>query len=281
MTGRQQIFETDRNKAKQTSQTLLRGLKILELTASGKSNLPIRELAKEVNLPRSIVHRLIATLEGEGYIQKNPVNPGYRLGTKLWSLGCAAIQGLEIREVARPYLEDLSSKTNELVALGVLDGREVVYLDKIDCSQAVRAYIPIGGRAPAYCISTGKAILAYRGDDELIKIAASMKKFTDHTVIGLAALKKHLAEIRRRGYSINFGEWHEDLGGVASEIRDREGHVVAAIGITVPIHRLAKENIGPLGRLVMKAAATISNELGYGGLKSVEAEILEGQRSKR
>jgi IclR family transcriptional regulator, KDG regulon repressor len=281
MTGRQQIFETDRNKAKQTSQTLLRGLKILELTASGKSNLPIRELAKEVNLPRSIVHRLVSTLEGEGYIQKNSTNPGYRLGTKLWSLGCAAIQGLEIREVARPYLEDLSSKTNELVALGVLDGREVVYLDKIDCSRAVRAYISIGGRAPAYCISTGKAILAYRGDDELIKIAASMKKFTDHTVIGLAALKKHLAEIRRRGYSINFGEWHEDLGGVASAIRDREGHVVAAIGITVPIHRLAKENIGPLGRLVMKAAATISNELGYGGLKSVEAEILEGQRSKR
>src|SRR4030095_16310646 len=130
MTGRQQIFETDRNKAKQTSQTLIRGLKILELTASGKSNLPIRELAKELNLPRSIVHRLMATLEGEGYIQKT--NPGYRLGTKLWSLGCAAIQGLEIREVARPYLEDLSSKTNELVALGVLNGREVVYLDKID-----------------------------------------------------------------------------------------------------------------------------------------------------
>lgn len=265
MTERKQIFETDRNKAKQTSQTLLRGLKILELTASGKSNLPIRDLAKELNLPRSIVHRLIATLEGEGYIQKT--NPGYRLGTKLWSLGCAAIQGLEIREVARPYLEDLSSKTNELVALGVLNGREVVYLDKIDCSRAVRAYIPIGGRAPAYCISTGKAILAHRTDDELIKIASSMKKFTDHTVIGIAALKKHLAEIRQRGYSINFGEWHEDLGGVASAIRDKDGNVVAAVGVTVPTHRLAKENIDQLGRLVMKAAATISDELGYGDLK--------------
>lgn len=267
MTERQQIFETDRNKAKQTSQTLIRGLKILELTASGKSNLPIRELAKELNLPRSIVHRLIATLEGEGYIQKNSANPGYRLGTKLWSLGCAAIQGLEIREVARPYLEDLSSKTNELVVLGVLDGREVVYLDKIDCSRAVRAYIPVAGRAPAYCISTGKVILAHRSDHELIKIAASMKKFTDHTVIGLLALKKHLAEIRRRGYSINFGEWHEDVGGVASAIRDRDGNVVAAVGVTVPTHRLANENIDQLGRLVMKAAATISSELGYGNLK--------------
>ena len=155
------------------------------------------------------------------------------MGTKLWSLGCAAIQGLEVREVARPYLEDLSSKTNELVALGVLDGREVVYLDQIDCSQAVRCYIPIGGRAPAYYISTGKAILAHRSDHEVIKIASSMKKFTEHTVIGIAALEKHLAQIRNRGYSINFGEWHEDLGGVASAIRDKEDHVVAAIGITV------------------------------------------------
>jgi IclR family KDG regulon transcriptional repressor len=276
MTARQQNFETDKNRAKQTSQTLTRGLRILEMTASGKSNRPIRELAKELNLPRSIVHRLMATLEGEGYIQKT--NPGYRLGTKLWSLGCAAIQGLEIREVARPYLEDLSSKTNELVALGVLDGREVVYLDKIDCSRSVRAYIPIGGRAPAYCISTGKAILAHRTDDELIKMAAAMKKFTHHTVVGIAALKKHLAEIRRRGYSINFGEWHEDLGGVASAIQDRDGNVVAAVGVTVPTHRLAKENIDQLGRLVMKAAATISDELGYGRQKkSIQLEILQGE----
>jgi DNA-binding IclR family transcriptional regulator len=266
MAGREQILDIDRKKSKQTSQTLLRGLKILELTASGKSDLPIRELAKEANLPRSIVHRLIFTLQSEGYIQKNTANPGYHLGSKLWSLGCAAIQGLEVREVARPYLENLSYKTNELVALGILDGREVVYLDKIDCSQAVRAYIPIGGRAPAYCISTGKAILAHRGEDEVLRMASSMKKFTVHTVVG-TALKKHLAESRKRGYSINFGEWHEDLGGVASAIRGREGNVVAAIGITVPIHRLAKENIDPLGRLVMKAAAEISHELGYTGKK--------------
>jgi IclR family transcriptional regulator, KDG regulon repressor len=266
MPGRGQIFESDRKRTKQTSQTLLRGLKILELTASGKSGLPIRELAKEANLPRSIVHRLISTLQGEGYIQKNTGNPGYHLSSKLWSLGCAAIQGLEVREVARPYLKNLSSKTNELVALGILDGREVVYLDKIDCSQAVRAYIPIGGRAPAYCISTGKAILAHRSEDEVLRIASSMKKFTLHTVVG-TALKKHLAEIRNRGYSINSGEWHDDLGGVASAIRGRDGNVVAAIGITVPTHRLAKENIDPLGRLVMKAAAEISHDLGYTGKK--------------
>jgi DNA-binding IclR family transcriptional regulator len=122
----------------------------------------IRELAKEVNLPRSIVHRLILTLKDECYNQKNSPQPGYRLGSKLWSFGYTAIQGSEIRDIARPFLEDLSSKTTELVTIGVLDDRAVVYLDKIDSSQAV----------PAYCISTGKAILAYRSDNELMKIAS-------------------------------------------------------------------------------------------------------------
>ena len=256
---------TDIIDKRQRSQTLVRGLKILELIAGGKSDLSIRELAEEADLPKSVVHRLISTLEGERYVQKNSGKPGYRLGTKLWWLGCAAVQGLEIKEVARPHLEDLALKTNELVVLAVLDGREVVYLDKVDCPQAVRAYIPIGGRAPAYCISTGKVILAYRRDDEVMKITSSMKKFTSNTVIRMESFKRHLAEIRRRGYSVNFGEWHEDVGGVASAIRDGKGYVVAAIGVTVPIHRLTKINIDRLSRLAMPAAAAVSEELGYGG----------------
>jgi DNA-binding IclR family transcriptional regulator len=95
---------------------------------------------------------------------------------------------------------------------------------------------------------------------KILELAASGKTNLP-TLVGIEALKKHLAAIRRRGYSINFGEWHEDLGGVASAIRDREGHVVAAIAVTVPAHRLAKENIDRLGRFVMKAAAGISHEL--------------------
>jgi DNA-binding IclR family transcriptional regulator len=250
-------------KKKQRSQTLARGLQLLEVI-SKNSNLSIRELADKVNLPRSIVHRLTATLESEKYIQKNSAQPGYRLGIKLWSLGCLAAQATEIKEVARPELEDLANKTSELVVLGVLDGREVVYLDKIECPQPVRAYLPIGGRAPAHCISTGKAILAYRPADEVMNITAA-KKFNSQTAGGPEAFKLDLAQIRRRGYAINLGAWRGEVGGVASAIRDREGNAVAAIGVTVPLHRLTKENIVRLGRLVMKAAATVSGNLGYRG----------------
>jgi IclR family transcriptional regulator, KDG regulon repressor len=247
----------------QRSQTLCRGLQLLEVIAK-HPNFSIRELADKVNLPRSIVHRLAATLESEKYIQKNSAQPGYRLGIKLWFLGCVAVQATEIKEVARAELEDLAHKTSELVVLAVIDGREVVYLDKIDCPRPVRAHLPIGGRAPAHCISTGKAILAYSSDDEILSIITS-KKFNSQTPGGPEAFKSDLTQIRRRGYAINLGAWRGEVGGVASAIRDREGNAVAAIGVTVPLHRLTKENIGRLGRLVMKATATVSDALGYEG----------------
>lgn len=246
---------------KQKSQTLLRGLQLLEVVAKN-SELSIRELAGKVDLPRSIVHRLIATLESEKYIQKNSPQPGYRLGTKLWSLGCVAVQGTDMKEIARAPLEDLASKTQELVVLAVLEGREVMYLDKIDCPQPVRAYLPVGGRAPAHLISTGKAILAHRAGDEITHITAA-KKFNRQTAGGPEGFKLDLAQIRRRGYAVNLGRWHGEVGGVAAAIRDSEGNAVAAIGVTVPLHRLTKENIRRLGRLVMKAAATVSDTLGY------------------
>jgi DNA-binding IclR family transcriptional regulator len=256
-----------KSNGKDTSQTLVRGLKILELIAGGANRLSVREIAEKVGLPRTIVHRMITTLEREHYLQRNLEPQGYRLTTKLWSLGCAAVQGLEIKDIGRGPLEELASKTHELIALAVLDGDDVVYVDKVDCPQTVRAFIPVGGRAPAYGISTGKVILAYRSDEEIARIAASMKKFTPKTVTGLMPFKKHLAEIRERGYAVNWGEWKEDVGGVASGIHDRDGHVIASIGATIPIHRLTKETAARLGKLTIKAAAAISESLGYGAQK--------------
>jgi IclR family KDG regulon transcriptional repressor len=252
-----------RKKALQTSQTLLRGLQLMELLANGKSGYSVRQLAQELELPRSVVHRLLSTLEAAGYLQKNSPKSGYRLGLKLWWLGCVAIEELEIKDVARPLLEDIAEKTGELVNLAILDGKEVLYIDKIDSVRSVRAHIPIGGRAPAYCVATGKAILAYHGDEAVSKIVSSIKKFTKRTVASAESFKKHLKEIRARGYSVNLGEYHDETGGVAAAILDREGHAVAAVGITVPLSRLSSKNISGLGALVVEAAASISERLGH------------------
>lgn len=248
---------------KQITQTLQRGLQLLEFIADGNSGSSVRQLAKEIKLPFTIVHRLLSTLQASGYLQKNSPLPGYRLTTKLWTLGFAAIQNLEVKQVARSHLDALALKSKELVNICIIDGREVLYLDKVDCSQAVRAHIPVGGRAPAYAVATGKAILAYLGDDELVKIIPSMEKFTKTTVVGQEALRKQLASIRKRGFSINRGEFREEIGGVAASVRDREGIVIAAVGITAPLSRLTRETVFRFGRLTMETALSISAELGH------------------
>jgi DNA-binding IclR family transcriptional regulator len=246
----------------QTSQTLVRGLQLIEVIANGKTECSVRQLADELELPRSVVHRLLFTLEVAGYLVKNSPRSGYRLGLKLWWLGSTAIQELEIKDVARPLLQDVASETGELVNLAILDGKEVLYIDKIDSVHSVRAHIPIGGRAPAFCAATGKAILAYRSDDTIFKVASSLKRFTKKTITKSESFVRHLKEIRARGYSINLGEYHEETGGVAAPILSREGDAIAAVGITVPLSRLPRKNIPNYGALVAAAAADISQRLG-------------------
>src|SRR3954454_22826787 len=146
-----------RTKPFEGSQTLARGLKLLDVIADGHEGVTIRELAAAMARPRSIVQRLLYTLEAEGFLERHPPQIGYRLAIKLWRLGCQSIRGLNVRDVARPSLEDLARRTNEMVKLAILNGRDVIYIDGIDSSQSIRAYVPIGGRAPAHSSATGKA----------------------------------------------------------------------------------------------------------------------------
>jgi DNA-binding IclR family transcriptional regulator len=251
-------------QARKTSQTLTRGLQTLELIGAVRSSCTIRDLAAELKLPKTVIHRLVSTLEVAGYVRKNSHKGGYRLGLKLWSLGCTAAGEIEVKEVARRHLEGLASKTKELVHIAVRDRDEVVYIEKIESSQRVRAYIPVGGRAPIHCAATGKAILARYSREEVKTIVSSFKRLTRNTVVGLDALEKQLQDIRDRGYSLSLGEVHDDVGGVASAILDSGGVAVAAIGVTSPISRLTPEIINQLGGFTAKTAQAISRELGYG-----------------
>lgn len=230
--------------ATETSQTLARGLRLLDLIAGRREGLPARELVAASGLPRSIVQRLLTTLEAEGFIERDPGGAGYRLAMKLWSLGCLAIGHLGVRDVARPQLERLAEQTDEVAKLGILDGTEVVYVDRVECRQPVRPYVPVGGRAPAALVATGKAILAFSGS-------------------GAGASAAELREIRRRGYAVNRGEWEADVAGVAAPIFDAQGTVVASLGVILPVHRLSAARSAQIGQLTVAAAAEVSRRLGY------------------
>jgi IclR family KDG regulon transcriptional repressor len=235
----------------ESSQTLARGLRVLDLVASGNEGVPVRDLVEKMGLPRSVVQRLLYTLEAEGYLERHPSQIGYRLAIKLWSLGCAAIHRLGVREIARPYLEELSRRTNEVTKLGILDGDEVVYVDKVECDRAVRAYVPIGGRAPAHSVATGKAILAFLPDQKRARADQD-------------AFAAEFKQIRKRGFAVNRGEWEEGVSGVAAPIFDGRGEVLASVGVVLPSTRFTSVKAAQMGSVIAGVAAEISRKLGYG-----------------
>jgi DNA-binding IclR family transcriptional regulator len=257
-------MKTDnRTRAKELSQTLSRGIKLLELIANSREGTSVRDLALEMRLPRSIVQRLLYTLENDGFLERHPSQIGYRLSMKLWVLGCAVIRRVRVRDIARPYLEELAQKTKEMAKLGVLDGHEVVYIDRVDCLRAIRAYVPIGGRAPVHSTSTGKAILAFLSPQKLAEVTASIKRFTKRTLVTKEELAKQLEEVRKRGYATNLGEWEDEVGGVAAPIRNANNEVIASIGVIAPLSRLTPKRVAKIGDLVLKSAADIARELGH------------------
>jgi DNA-binding IclR family transcriptional regulator len=259
-------MQTDnRTKARDSSQTLARGLRLLDLIADGREGVAVRELAVAMRLPRSIVQRLVYTLESEGYLERDPSQVGYRLAIKLWGLGCASIRRLSVRDVARPHLEDLARKTNEMAKIGILDGHEVVYLDGVDCPQAVRAYVPIGGRAPAHSVATGKAILAFLSEAKLAEIGTATRERAKRSIVGTDAFAADLSQVRKRGYAVNRGEWEEGVGAVAAPVFDAQGDAVASVGIIMPSSRLTVAKVTQIGALTTAAAAEISRKLGHRG----------------
>ena len=245
---------------RESSQTLSRGLRLLDLIADGREGVAVRELAAAIALPKSIVQRLLYSLEQEGYLARHPSQIGYQLTLKVWGLGCAAVRRIDVRNVARPTLEELAAKTDETVKIGVLDRADVVYVDSISSPQIVRAYLPLGGRAPADSVATGKAILAFlpEGRASADTPAALAREF-EHGLLS----EPILLALGKRGYAINRGEWEADVGALAAPIFDAHGAVVASIGVILPMSRLTAQKATPLGTLVTKAAAEISTRMGH------------------
>jgi DNA-binding IclR family transcriptional regulator len=151
------------------------------------------------------------------------------------------------------------------VHLSILDGAEVVYVDKIDSPEPVRAYSRIGGRSPAFAVATGKAMLAWQSPEYVAAVAERIERFTTRTVADAEELRQELARIRVQGFAVNKGEWRDTVCGLAAPIRDASGLVIAAVGISGPAERLKPKRLKELVAPVVEAAAVISASLGHGG----------------
>lgn len=243
--------------------TLLKGLTVLEaVTDVFQPPRTIDELATRVGLTRSNAHRTLQTLMHAGYIERDE-EQGYRGGVRLFELAARQLALLDLRRVAGPAMRKLAADSGETVHLSVLDGMDVVYIDKIDSPQPIRAYSMIGGRAPAYAVATGKALLAYQPDGYLETHVTELKRHTAATITSMPLLREDLRKAVRLGYAVNRGEWRDGVGGIAVTIFNALDDVVGAIGISGPLERISQARVKDAAQQVKACAHEISAALGH------------------
>lgn len=225
----------------------------------------VSELARKLQLAKSTVHRLLTTLAEEELVERNPRTGRYRLGLKMWELGTLAAGHLTIHEAAAPYLDDLRNRTRETVHIAVLDGTEVVYVERRESPQTLRLFGRVGHRNHAHCTSTGKVLLAFLPPEERQRRVAAMDlpARTPYTITDRDRLLEELALVRKRGYAVNVNESELGIASVAAPILDRTGGVVAAVSTAGPLTRFEGPAMRQFAEMTVDAARAISERLGY------------------
>lgn len=253
------------------AQGLERGLSILTALAQQRRPLGLVEIARCADLSKSTCHRYVASLVALGYLEQDAETRKYQLGPAAIGLGVAAVSSLELTRVAGRSLQALADETNHTVSLAVLDGADIVYVDRHRPSQAgfrIELNVQVGTRLPAYCTSMGKALLAYRDPatvrDTIDRI--DLARRGPKTITAREQLTAALAEVQRTGLAINDEELASGLRSLAVPVRDRTGAVVAAVGIAVHLSAWNATVDAIVARLeppLRKCAQEISQRLGY------------------
>ena len=244
-------------------QTVQKALNLLE--ALVRSNQPRRltELSRELGLTKPNVYRLLSTLSILGYVKKDAATSLYSPTLKLWEMGSMLVRDVDLQSVAGPRLRRLGEDTRESVQLAVWDAGYVVYVDKVDSPQPLKAITSIGSRVPASVVSTGKAMLAWMASEALDRAVAHVKRYTPLTMTRRKDIERDLEETRERGYSVNRGEFRIGVCGIAAPVRDRGGNVVAAIGVWGAEKNILGTRREELAHMTVSAARDISREMGF------------------
>ncbi|AOY76064.1 IclR family transcriptional regulator [Clostridium formicaceticum] len=250
---------------KETVQSVDRALSILEVLSDYEEGVGITEISSKIDLHKSTVHRLLVTLICKGYVEQNPSTNKYKLTLKLLELGNKLIDKMDILSVAKPYLQQLTEITNEVVHLVVREGIEIVYIDKVESDNKIRMHSRIGSRSPMYCTSVGKAMMAYLPEEEVEKIweASEIKKFTQYTITELQEMKETLKKVREVGYALDEEENELGIRCIGSPIFNHNGEVCGAISVSGPTMRVTKETIENFKNYILEYSSKISKELGY------------------
>jgi IclR family acetate operon transcriptional repressor len=215
-------------------------------------------------MPKSSVQRALVALDTAGWIR--PASGGitrWVVTTKALAVGGRASGDLDLRGAAVPIMEDLRRHTEETVHLTVPEGGNMVLIERLETDKPVRTSMALGHALPMHASANGKAVLA-NGSPEVVRqlLADELPRFTDTTITDPDELRAELAEILRRGFAVNHGEWRPDVGCVAAAVMGGHENPIATLSVNIPISRLTQESEVDFGAAVSEAASSLSARLG-------------------
>jgi len=243
--------------------SIIKAFGLIEILVT-QNEFELSELCRCLNLPKTTVHRILLTLESLGYVKQNPGNSRYTASIKFFEIGREVIRRLNFIETAHPHMMKLSEDTGETINLGVLDGMDIVCVDKVESKHQLKQDQPIGARHKTYCTSFGKAVLAFLPEEERHRLLTkeSIIPFTPNSLRTVKAIEKDLKSVKERGYAVDNEEAANGVRCVGAPIFGHDGRVVAGISIAGPALRIKAKHVPSLARMVKQTASSISGELG-------------------
>jgi DNA-binding IclR family transcriptional regulator len=241
-----------------------RALILLRYIVDHEDGLSIREASRDLGYSPTMVQNIINAMHDQGFVVQDKQTGCYLLGPEAIKFGLAALDQLELRKVARPYMEDLSAKTGETVFLAIAQGDKAIYIDKVVSDHELRMDAPVGAHRPYNCTAVGKVLLQNFSDEEIEELArkGAFEAKTENSLTDAAALKAEIGKIREQGWARDNEEFHQGAGCISAPIYNHEGNLIAALTVSGPARRIS-EHFDDLLVETKASAQSVSQAMGY------------------
>jgi IclR family transcriptional regulator, acetate operon repressor len=229
-----------------------------------RGEIRLSEAREALGVAQSTAHRLMAMLAYHDFVRQDPGSRAYRAGPALIDVGLSVVRSMDIRAIARPFLEDLMQQVGETVHLATLEGAGARFLDAVESEHALRVAGRTGRVLPAHATSVGKAMLAALPDEEIDRIypGETLPAQTTRTITSKSDLRVELERVRKRGYASNSGESEEGVSSIGVAVLNSSGRPVAAVSVAAPVSRmsasLARQVAIPLADTARHVSAGLS-----------------------
>ncbi|MEO0362664.1 MAG: IclR family transcriptional regulator [Pseudomonadota bacterium] len=240
--------------------TNLRLLLLLEEVAKAGEPVTPAEANAALGLPKPTIHRLLQTLEAEGFVERHLDGRSFGPGRRLWRLSANVLSSSNLRTARMAILRRLADEVGETCNIAAPGAEGMVYLDRVETKWPLRIQLPIGSTVPFHCTASGKMRLAALSATQLDRIlsAGPLERRTDSTIVDPAALRRELRAVRKAGYATDAEEFMEGMAAIAAPIRDAAGRFVATVSIHAPVQRQPVEKLKACLPVLSAAAEKLS-----------------------